>query len=188
MSNATSVNAASVNAASVNATSSDATGQAVEDSVVQEAQQSDVPDNMLSGAGGNPGVEQNLGVEQLSSPADSVVEIPDEVTFADEAATTAPESGNAVVPAAPRGSDILRLNFRGKSWAEVVDANGFQLAYGMFESRTLNFEGQAPFRIMLGDATQVDVTVNGTEVGLKPYIRWNKTANLSVGKARDSSD
>lgn len=142
---------------------------------IGQLQQSDVLDNMLI----SPETETGSG------PAmDSVVENSGEATFAD----TAPENGNEIVPAAPQGSDILRLNFRGQSWAEIVDANRFRLAYGLFNNQTLNFEGQAPFRIMLGDATQVDVTVNGADVALKPHIRWNNTAYLSVGKSRQPSD
>lgn len=141
--------------------------------------QSDVPDNMLV----SPETATDSGVEN-STPADAAVETGGEAAFAG----ATPENGNEVVPVAPRGSDVLRLNFRGESWAEVVDANEFRLAYGLFNSETLNFEGQAPFRVRLGDATQVDVTVNGADVALKPHIRWNKTAYLSVGKARNSSD
>lgn len=144
-----------------------------------EPTQSDVPDTMLV----SPKTETDSGVEN-STPADAAVEPGGEAAFAG----AAPENGNEVVPVAPRGSDVLRLNFRGESWAEVVDANGFRLAYGLFNSETLSFEGQAPFRVRLGDATQVDVAVNGADVALKPHIRWNKTAYLSVGKARNSSD
>lgn len=144
-----------------------------------ELTQSDVPDNMLV----SPETATDSGAKN-STPADAAVETGGETAFAG----ATPEDGNEVVPVAPRGSDVLRLSFRGESWAEVVDANGFRLAYGLFNSETLNFEGQAPFRVRLGDATQVDVTVNGANVALKPHIRWNKTAYLSVGKARNSSD
>ncbi|HEX7027770.1 MAG TPA: RodZ domain-containing protein, partial [Gammaproteobacteria bacterium] len=173
------------------------TTRTIGDADVQEVRQSDVPDNMLSDsqAGAGESVEQAAGTESnpvaeepAAAGSQTVVEIDDEVTFDGEAATTAGQSGNEVAPVAPRGSDVLRLTFSGRSWAEVVDANGFQLAYGMFENRTLNFEGQAPFRVMLGDATQVNVMVNNDQVNLKPYIRWNKTANLSVGKPANSSD
>lgn len=161
----------------------DSASQEVRDPVLEVQQQSDVPDNMLSEAEMDPGVEQ-----QRQDTSDVASEISDEVTFTDEVETTASESRNEVIPAAPSGSDVLRLHFKGESWAEVVDANGFRQAYGLFRGRTLNFEGQAPFRVMLGDATQVDVMINGTVVVLKPYIRWNKTAHLSVGEAANSSD
>lgn len=179
--------AGSSDATSSDATLSDATGQI---QITGDPRQSDVPGPLLSaGAEVEPGMDENRGLEEKIFPSDSVVEIDDEVTFAgDAAATAASETDSEVVPTAPQGSDVLRLSFRGRSWAEIVDANSFQLAYGMFENRTLEFEGQAPFRVMLGDATQVDVIVNGTKVGLKPYIRWNKTANLSVGQPANGSD
>lgn len=147
-----------------------------------EPTQSDVPDSMPV----SPEAETGSGVEENTAPADVAVEPAEEAASA--GVGVMPENGNEVVPAAPRGDDVLRLNFRGESWAEVVDANGFRLAYGLFDSQTLNFQGQAPFRVRLGDATQVEMTVNGTDVALKPHIRWNKTAYLSVGKARNSSD
>lgn len=146
--------------------------------------QSDVPDNLAVSP--ETETETASGMEN-SIPADPVVETGEEATFA-EATPAQPENGNEVVPAAPQGSDVLRLNFRGESWAEVVDANGFRLAYGLFNGETLNLEGQAPFRVRLGDATQVDVTVNGADVALKSHIRWNKTAYLSVGEVQNPPD
>lgn len=155
----------------------DSTAQSIQDPV-PHAQQSDVPGSGLSG----PETETDSIVE---APADSTAEIDEEVTFADEVQSTPPKNRSQIAPLAPSGTDVLRLDFQGQSWAEIVDANGFQLAYGLFGSRTLNLKGQAPFRVKLGDATQVDITVNGAEIELKSYIRWNNTAHLSVGKSRN---
>lgn len=162
--------------------SSDSTAQTVQDPVLQ-VRESDVPDNTLSG----PEMEVDPGVED-SPPVDLVAEISDEVAFVDEVQSVPPENGNEIVPVAPSGSDVLRLDFQGRSWAEVVDANGVQMAYGLFQNQVLRFEGRAPFRVMLGDATQVEVAINGAGVGLSSYIRWNKTAYLSVGGSGKLSD
>lgn len=87
-----------------------------------------------------------------------------------------------VVPAAPRGDDRLRVELNGNSWVEVYDANGYQLIYGLFGAgdRRISVRGQAPFQVVLGDARQVDISVNDIAFEIKPYIRWNNTARLTV--------
>lgn len=83
---------------------------------------------------------------------------------------------------APQGSDSLALEFEGASWVEAFDANGYRLVYGLFDQTDdgIRVRGRAPFQVVLGDATQVQVTINDSPLELDSYIRSNNTARLLV--------
>lgn len=87
-----------------------------------------------------------------------------------------------IVTDAQTGNDRLGLALDGVSWIEVLDANGTRLVYGLFDAQTksLSVKGQAPFDVTIGDASHVDVSVNGEFVNSEPYIRRNNTARLKV--------
>lgn len=87
-----------------------------------------------------------------------------------------------ISPSATRGSDVLTLTANGVSWAEISDANGFELVYGLLDQRNRNvaLTGRAPFRVFLGDASQVELSYKGETVDIKPHTRRNKVARFRV--------
>ena len=67
------------------------------------------------------------------------------------------------------------------SWMEVRDANNRRLFYNMVpEGGTKVLQGQAPFRVSLGNAKTTRVVINDLEVDMSDYIRPNNTAKFKV--------
>jgi cytoskeleton protein RodZ len=93
-----------------------------------------------------------------------------------------PVPEKSIVTNAQTGNDRLNLSFDGVSWAEVMDANGARLIYGLFDAgtRALSVKGQAPFEVTIGDANHVDISVNGQAFSSEPYIQRNNTARFKV--------
>lgn len=79
------------------------------------------------------------------------------------------------------GSDNLILKTSTKSWVEVYDDNGHRL---MFDIQTnaneRQLRGQAPFRVFLGDATGMTITINGHDIGEISHHKTTKTARFYI--------
>lgn len=76
--------------------------------------------------------------------------------------------------------DTLRLVFQDRSWVEVRDATGERLMYRLAtagETRTV--QGQAPFRLVLGNAPAVQVELNGSPVDVAVHTQ-GRTARFST--------
>lgn len=117
--------------------------------------------------------------EEVSEP--ELEQLPD----AQEQLPDAQEQQNtpaSIKPKAAVGQDKLGLTIQGPSWADVKDANGFQLVYGLLDAKDapLSLTGQAPFTVFLGDATQVSITFQGQVFDHSRFIRSNNVARFSV--------
>jgi cytoskeleton protein RodZ len=56
----------------------------------------------------------------------------------------------------------LQFSFERESWAEVTDARGERLLFGLNAAgRNVTVRGEPPFAIVLGDADAVLLTVDG---------------------------
>ncbi len=65
--------------------------------------------------------------------------------------------------------DELVLDFSGPSWMEITDARGEQLLYGLVqEEGEQTLQGEAPFSVVIGDVTQVNVYYGDSAVDLGP--------------------
>jgi cytoskeleton protein RodZ len=85
---------------------------------------------------------------------------------------------------APTGEDVLVIKANDESWAEVVDANGYQLLYYLLRPGMVRrLQGQAPFRVFLGNAPAVDLSLNQKRFDHTPFRRRNSTARFSVDDA-----
>ena len=85
---------------------------------------------------------------------------------------------------APAGEDVLIIKTNDESWAEVVDANGYQLLYYLLRPGMVrHLQGQAPFRVFLGNASAVDLNLNQERFDHTPFHRRNSTALFSVDDA-----
>ncbi|MCH2558245.1 MAG: DUF4115 domain-containing protein [Alcanivorax sp.] len=77
---------------------------------------------------------------------------------------------DASAPAQPTadGADRISLSFSRVCWVRVVDATGATLSQGQRNAGdTLNLEGEAPFRLTVGDAAAVSaLSINGESVSL----------------------
>ena len=88
----------------------------------------------------------------------------------------------SITPAAPQGSDSLTITAKGASWADIRDATGFKLVYGLLdaEDKQQRITGQAPFSVFLGDAKQVELKFQGQRYDFDRHIRGNNVAKFSV--------
>jgi len=78
-------------------------------------------------------------------------------------------------------TDVLTITAENGSWIQVRDATNTRLLYNMVpEGGVKVLNGQAPFRISLGNAKTTYLTINDLEVDMSEYIRDNNTAKFSV--------
>jgi cytoskeleton protein RodZ len=84
------------------------------------------------------------------------------------------------------GSSKLLLEFAMDSWVEVTDASGKRLVYRLAKAQSRRtVEGEAPFKVFLGNAPGVTVNYNGLPFDLGPH-RNGDVAQLTIGKAEDN--
>jgi len=112
-----------------------------------------------------------------------------------ESVATEPVVVSEIVPAMESGArdqdrppqvllDQLVFEFNGSCWAEVRDTNGKARIIGEMRDgarRTLN-ASLGPFKIVLGDATVVQLTVAGESYDLTPHTR-GKVARFTLDPA-----
>jgi len=85
---------------------------------------------------------------------------------------------------APTGEDVLIIKTTDESWVEVVDANGYQLLYYLLRPGMVShLQGQAPFRVFLGNASAIELSLNQERFDHTPFHRRNSTALFSVDGA-----
>ena len=70
--------------------------------------------------------------------------------------------------------DRLVLKGDSESWVTIHDQTGERLMYGMLKSGvTREIEGVAPFRVLLGFARGVEVSINDESFDVTPHIKEN---------------
>ena len=80
-------------------------------------------------------------------------------------------------------SDQLTIRASGDSWVEIVDVDGKRLWVGMLRSGdTRRLEGEAPFAVLLGDATVINVEVNDVTKNIERFIRRDNSARFTIGE------
>ena len=98
------------------------------------------------------------------------------------------ESGDsALMPATETGTSAtegdLHLVFHEDSWVEVTDSQGTRLAYRLEKAGAELFvNGHAPYKILLGKASGVDVFYKGEKFNHEPFHR-DEIAYFRIGVA-----
>ena len=79
------------------------------------------------------------------------------------------------------GFDQLELSFSDECWVEIEDSQ-FGLIYNDLNraNEVLTLYGTAPFKVLLGKATGVEMIYNGRPFELEPFISRDRTAKLTV--------
>ncbi len=104
------------------------------------------------------------------APAASTIAPFETTTSIAKESTNLKPDPNAV--ARPPGSSVLSFVCQGESWIEVVDGRGKALISRRFNAgESGEAIGRAPFSIVVGNASQVKMTYNGSEFDLKPHTR-----------------
>ena len=122
----------------------------------------------------------------------------DETVVADEPAAAVPEAAQppaslpqesplmGVVESRPLatvadGDVRLSITFLGDCWTEVYDATGERLYFGMGRTgRTVNVSGPAPLSVLVGDADNVSLRVDGNDFAIADADRRGRTARLML--------
>lgn len=86
-------------------------------------------------------------------------------------------------PALPQpGTVELRFEFSEDCWVEVSDAEERRLAYRLYRAgEVARLRGTAPVSVFLGNAEGVRLTVDDTQIAVRPAARRDGTARLTVG-------
>ncbi|MBO6702956.1 MAG: DUF4115 domain-containing protein [Pseudomonadales bacterium] len=128
------------------------------------------------------GVEQTNSLEPAAEPEllDSV-DVPeslDEIRFE---RTSDGERSFVTVDAG--GFDQVELSFTDECWVEVEDsARGLIYNDLNRQGDVLTLYGTAPFEILLGKATGVEMIYNGRPFDVDPYISQDRTAKITVSE------
>lgn len=93
--------------------------------------------------------------------------------------------GGTSAPQVP--ANQLTLRFKKRSWVSVKDANGNRMLSGIYESGdTKTLSGTPPYKVVLGVATGVGVSIGGRKVDVGGQTAGNGTAHLTIA-ARGSN-
>ena len=88
----------------------------------------------------------------------------------------AAESALAQLPDLADTSHMLRVSASGDSWIEIIDGNGTSLEMDLLRAGAeRDYEGVAPFRVLLGRSSAVKLYLNGRQVDVSEHTIGNVT-------------
>lgn len=127
-----------------------------------------------------PALQQPAAPEGQSAPPATAAP---NATGAASTTAAAPVADAALPAAAPLASNVesvLRFNFQEQSWVTVRDANDKVLISQLNDGGSnLEVKGQAPFKLIVGNAKAVSISSNGKSVDLTSSIR-GEVARITV--------
>jgi cytoskeleton protein RodZ len=130
----------------------------IEESVVEEPQ---------------AGVEEptiDIPTEVIEEPAPIVEELP---TAIPEPVIEQVELDDKMSLSSDTEWEIV-ITFTGSCWVNIRDADGKRRIVGNISEGTVHIlEGPAPYNVILGNATAVELRINGQLIDLSPYSRGN---------------
>lgn len=86
----------------------------------------------------------------------------------------------ASAPAAAPGNDKVSVNVKDAAWISVQDATGRKLIYKVMQpGDATEVSGTAPFKVVVGNASQVELSYNGKPVDFSDKIRGT-TAKIQL--------
>jgi cytoskeleton protein RodZ len=129
-------------------------------------------------------------------PEQRSVPVEDAAPAAEPAASDARPPETAAVTQAPDETDDARagpavtipldLVFDAESWAEITDARGERLLFGLSSAgRNVTVRGEPPFSLVLGNADVVRLTVDGAPYTIPRTGRQGNLARFSVDLAEE---
>ena len=120
----------------------------------------------------------------VAAPDNPVPEISDPVVVMNPAETQVPQVSivEEVAPPAPvvtpqpvvADLDRIVISSEQASWIEITDAQQQRLMYALLPAgRVRELKGEAPFKVLLGYAPGVELSINGEPVKVAPHIVKN---------------
>ncbi len=99
----------------------------------------------------------------------------------EEPAAPAPTITAEPPPPAVAALDQLTISSEHESWIEVVDAEQKRVMYRLFlAGHSHQAEGKAPFKVLLGYAPGVELSINGQLFDITPHIVRDNSARFSA--------
>jgi cytoskeleton protein RodZ len=124
------------------------------------------------------GLTENIAVDE---PAAEIMPATEEDTAQSEPMVTVQEPINSPPSSLPQVR--VELSYSGDCWTEVSDASGRRLFYDLgAEGRVVQLGGDAPLRIVLGDSTNVSITVEGRDYRIPDSARSGRLARLTINR------
>lgn len=115
-----------------------------------------------------------------AAPVVAAPAVPPVDSAAKSASSVPPSADTASTVAASKADSNLKFNFDDQSWVTVRDANDKVLLSQMNSpGSTIQVRGQAPFKVIVGNAKTVKMTMNGKPVDLTASIR-GEVARLTL--------
>ena len=129
-----------------------------------------------------PELEPGEELLTQAEPTLTTEDMPEErEPFTDSVALDVSES-DRLITVDGGGEDFVQFTFTGKSMVQVTDANDAQLYRDVrVAGDLLRISGTAPFNILLGDASNSELSFNGAKVDFSSSIRIDNSARLTIG-------
>ena len=151
----------------------DAGPQPVIGLVEQAGDGAGVPDSLDTAEQGEP----DLAADTEPEPADASPLQPPDAAQPGIATDTAPAEATPTAP----GELRVTLRFSGDCWTEVTDAGGERLFFDLGSGgRVVTVSGTAPLSVLLGNADNVAVAVNGVDYAIAAADRRGQTARFTI--------
>ena len=99
------------------------------------------------------------------------------------------EGGAQMIDLNAGGTDQVEFRFSGDCWIELRESkHGLVYANLSLAGDVLVLHGTAPFNVLLGKATRVQITYNDRPFDHAGHIRQNETARITLSEASTTSD
>lgn len=141
------------------------------------------------GAAADPAVPEEgyprADAEPVPAPAAATQPEPDAATRngaqVERSSATARAAADAEPPVRPGGAAQLVFRLAGESWIQVRDKAGVVVYTGIgAPGTTRTVQGEPPFAIVVGNATQVTLEYDGRPVDLQPHTRSGGVARMTL--------
>jgi len=151
------------------------------DDDLSQAEENSVPPEM-GGAEDEPLPDASAESEVLISSQEPEAVSSDAAVDDENSAGVAPQGELPEGGEQAASVDRLEVSFSGESWFELTDAEGNRRV-GLFQAgQTLNHQGPAPFRVVVGAVSETSMRFNGVAVDFSNYRVRNNRAGLTLGQ------
>jgi cytoskeleton protein RodZ len=107
-------------------------------------------------------------------PQETLVEESKDAAAGEQSQTAGEIPGTTPPRQTPATEARVVVQFNGKSWSRIRDATGrFKVQEEMVEGTRLELKGTPPYDLVLGNATVVEIWVDGEVFDLTPHLRGN---------------
>lgn len=84
-------------------------------------------------------------------------------------------------PVASTGEDVIVLTAKDDCWIEISDSNDHLLYFSLLKKgEVAELKGQQPFKVFLGKAMAVNVSLNDINYDVSDYVRSNQIARFTM--------